>query len=231
MMPMVIRQILMSVMVLGSLFVLLSSPAKGEPVSWIDQISNRMLIEKDYGECQRTAATRDRNLSQLRLVQEALARGDVKAVRQEMSRLTHMLGMKEAEASDFSAVALLHQVGQVTPVEYLDDTARTRLLLIGSLLDHRGQEIDAPPMDGHFNAAVHPHQAFGWELGWMDGGRFHPIATLGSGVLLLTSVGAGTLLALAGVGAATGRATRRAKGGERAGGGQSESPTARRVAA
>lgn len=232
MVSMVNRQILISVMALWLLFVMMPSPAESEPVSWIDQLSGQMLLEKDHAKCQGPAATSDRYLGQLRVVREALARGDAKTARNEMVRLTHMLGMKEeVQASDFSAVALLHQVGQVTPVEYLDDTARTRLLLIRALLDHRGQEVDAPPMDGHFNAAVHAPHAFGWEFGWVDDGQFHPIVTLGSGVLLLTTVGAGALLILAGVGAVTDRAVRHAKEGERAAGDQSETSGQRRVAA
>lgn len=169
--------------------------------NWIEQITHQVQEQQRLATQKSLDSGYERYLRQLQLIQQALTHGQVRVVQHEMGHLIGMLATKEGGIADSSALSLLYYVGEVTPVEYLDENARTHLRLIKERFNDRAEAIDEPPEDSSYNTIVPPRTAL-WVWGgvrWMGTGTFNPIIALGVGVLLFFAVGISVLL-LAGLG-------------------------------
>jgi hypothetical protein len=102
-----------------------------------------------------------------------------------------MVATKEGGLSDSSAQSLLFYISEVTPVEYLDENTKTHLRLIQDMVTFRTGAIEEVPADSPYGSTVTPQTSpWGvWQFGWMRKGPFHPILTLGAGVLVLVAIG------------------------------------------
>lgn len=190
------QQILVAAMgVLVALF-LIPNPADSVQESWVDLIAQRVRAEHNLASRERVSSGYERYLTQLHSVQQALAQGHVSAVQHEMSRLILMVAAKEGGISHSSAQSLLFYISEVTPVEYLDQTARSQLRLIREMVTFKADSFEELPTDSMSNSTVTSRTApFGArQFGWMRKGTFPPIITLGAGVLVLVVVGVVVLL-------------------------------------
>ena len=197
--------------------VMMPLPVESVQENWVEQIAHHMQEQKRLTNHQALKSAYERYLTQLQFVQQALAHGNQHVVQNEMGHLIRMLATKEGGISDSSARFLLYYVGEVTPVEYLDEATRDHLRLIKEMFSFRAEAIEEPPIDSGYNSTVTPRTApWGlWKLGWLGNGTFNPIITLGAGVLLLVAVGASVLLLVGlGVGSTKSGGTIRTKEAE-----------------
>jgi hypothetical protein len=189
--------------VLVGLF-LIPNSAESVQESWVDLIAHRVQVEHDLASREPVSSGYERYLTQLQSVQQALVQGHVSAVQHEMGRLIQMVAAKEGGISDSSAQALLFYISEVTPVEYLDETARSHLRLIPEMVTFKADAFEVLPTESGYTSTVTPQTAplGAWQFGWMGKGSVPPIITLGAGVLILVAVGVVVLL-FVGVGGAS----------------------------
>jgi hypothetical protein len=197
------QQVLVAAGGLWLVLFLVPNPAQSVQENWVDQIAQRVRAEFIVAGGEPASSGYERYLSQLQSVRQVLERGNVYGVQIEMSRLVRMVATKEGGLSDSSAQSLLFYISEVTPVEYLDETTKTRLRLIQEMVTFRAGAIEEVPADSPYGSTVAPQTApwGGWQFGWMHKGTFHPILTLGAGVLVLVAIGMIVLL-LVGLGGA-----------------------------
>jgi hypothetical protein len=178
------QQILVASEGLFLIILLLSAPAYSLQDNWVDQIAQRVQAEQ-------VGPQAEHYLTQLSSVRQALSQGHVGAVQREMNHLVHMVATKESGLSDASAQSLLLYISEVTPVEYLDQTTRSRFRQIREMVAFKTDSIEVIPEDSSYNVTASPQTA-PWDragYGWMRQGRVHPIVALGAGVLALIALG------------------------------------------
>jgi hypothetical protein len=178
------------------LFLLVPNPAQSVQENWVDQIAQRVRAEYNLAGGEPVNAGYQRYLAQLQSVRQVLERGHVYGVQTEMSRLVRMVATKEGGLSDSSAQSLLFYISEVTPGEYLDETTKTHLRLIQEMVTFKNGAVEEVPVDSPYASTVTPQTAPWevWQFGWMRQGPFHPILTLGAGVLILVVIGMIVLL-------------------------------------
>lgn len=198
------QQILVAATEVLLVLFLIPNPAESIQENWVDQIARRVRVEDNLASGERVSSGYERYLTQLQTVQQALAQGNVSDVQHEMSRLDRMVAAKEGGISDSSAQSLLFYISEVTPVEYLDETTKSHLRLVREVVTFRADAFEELPTDSGYTSMVTPQTApLGvWQFGWMGKGTFHPLLTLGAGVLFLVAVGVVVLL-FVGVGGAS----------------------------
>lgn len=208
------QQILVAATQILVVLFLIPNQAESTRENWADQIAHRLQAEHNLASRERVSSGYERYLTQLQSVQQALVQGNVSAVRHEMSHLVRMVATKEGGISDSSAQSLLSYIGEVTPVEYLDETTKSHLRLIREMVTFRAEAFEELPSDSGYNSTVNPQTGpWGtWRFGWMGKGTFSPMIVLGTGVLLLVAVGVVVLLLVAvGGGSTNGRSAIQAK--------------------
>jgi len=172
----------------GLLVILLviPKPAHSLQQNWVDQIVQRVQAEHDSISPQHVEIY----LTQLQAVRQALGRGNVNAVQAAVTDLVRMVAIKQGGLSDPAAQSLLVYISEVTPVEYLDETTKSRFHLIRQMAAFRAETI--VPEDSSEDVTV-PPQTAQWN-GWMRIGTVHPIVTLGAEILALIALGVIVLL-------------------------------------
>jgi hypothetical protein len=172
----------------GVLLILLVIPTPADSLqqNWVDQIVQRVQAEHDSISPQHV----EFYLTQLQAVRQALGRGNVNAVQAAVTDLVRMVATKQGGLSDPTAQSLLLYISEVTPVEYLDETTKSRFHLIRQMAAFRAESI--APEESSEDVTVTP-QTGQWN-GWMRIGTVHPIVTLGAEILALIAFGVIVLL-------------------------------------
>lgn len=186
------RQILVAAMAGWMTLVAIPLPVKSAQGNWIEQIAQQIREQKRLATHPTAVSAYEHYLAQLQRVQQAVAQGNTPLVQREMGRLVAIVGNAASGITDSSAKLLLASIGEVTPVEYLDDATRSRLRLIREteMAGAAIEEPPAPPPDASYGLPAQARPGAGpWMFGWMHNGQFHPLIVLGSGVLLLVGVG------------------------------------------